>query len=112
MAHVLYIFKVLKDMQGGIIMELEVLDAYELFEIHSVVPKMMCKLKNYIIQDGFLIFYTGKNPGLSVNFASFPLDQIAVKVEAINDDLDRVSIFQEDHNRTHIVFAHKRKLEH
>lgn len=88
-------------------MGLEVLSNYESFEYHSVVPRLMCRLQNYIIQDGFLIFYTGKNPCLSVCLASFPLDEITVSIEIVDDCIDCLHIYSKDNQTKQKIYAHK-----
>ena len=94
-------------MQGGAIMGLDSFNAYESFEIYLDAPMIACKLKHYAIQDGFLVFYTGQNPSVPIVCASFPLEQIKIDVEIVNDSLDQIKIYQKNYKSTYIIYAHK-----
>lgn len=91
-------------------MDLEVLHKYSSFAIHTKMPKAICRLQKYIVQDGFLIFYTGQTPDTPICSVSFPLNNIDMCIDDIDEEVDCLNIFHKIHKLTYKIYAHKNSL--
>jgi hypothetical protein len=81
--------------------------AYEYFELYNDWPNLVCIYKNYVIEDGFLSFFTGENAYFNICQMHVDLDICEIDIEAIANGIDRIKIKCDTQEL--ILYAYKKK---